>query len=81
MTKKVKFMFILTIVIMISIVTESILSKGTNINNPNSDKTATILNEVDKYDTEYIYDVSIPSTADPITIVEGVNGLKYTYDG
>lgn len=81
MTKKVKIMFILTIVIMVSIVTESILSKGININNPNSDKTATILNEVDKYDTEYIYDARIPSTADPLTIVEGVNGLKYTYDG
>jgi len=81
MTKKVKFIFFLTIVIMISIVTESILSKGVNIDNPNSDKTATILNEVEKYDIEYIYDPSIPSTADPLTIVEGINGLKYTYDG
>ena len=81
MTKKVKFMFAFTIIFVISIITSTILSKGININNPNSDKTATILNEVDKYDTEYIYDASIPSTADPLTIIEGVNGLKYTYDG
>ena len=43
--------------------------------------TATIINEVEAYDVEYVYNNSIPSTADPLTLVEGVNGLDYTYDG
>ena len=31
--------------------------------------------------TEYVYNPTMPSTADPLTLVEGVNGLEYTYDG
>ena len=81
MSKKFKVSLALTLIAMISIITVSIMNNGTNINNPNSDKTATIINEVKAYETEFVYNASIPSTADPLTLVEGVNGLDYTYDG
>lgn len=81
MSKKFKVSLALTLIAMISIITVSIMNNGTNIDNPNSDKTATIINEVKAYETEFVYNASIPSTADPLTLVEGVNGLDYTYDG
>lgn len=81
MSKKFKVLLALTLIAMISIITVSIMNNGTNIDNPNSDKTATIINEVKAYETEFVYNASIPSTADPLTLVEGVNGLDYTYDG
>lgn len=81
MSKKFKVSIALTLIAMISIITVSIMNNGTNINNPNSDKTATIINEVKAYETEFVYNASIPSTADPLTLVEGINGLDYTYDG
>ena len=81
MSKKFKVSIALTLIAMISIITVSIMNNGTNINNPNSNKTATIINEVKAYETEFVYNASIPSTADPLTLVEGVNGLDYTYDG
>ena len=65
----------------IFIIGTTIANNGVSIHNPVADMTATIINEVEAYDTEYIYNDSIPSTADPLTIVEGVNGLDYTYDG
>ena len=81
MSKKFKVSIALTLIAMISIITVSIMNNGTNINNPNSDKTATIINEVKAYETEFVYNANIPSTADPLTLVEGINGLDYTYDG
>ena len=81
MTKKFKVSLILTLIAIISIITISIVNSGIDIENPNSDKTATIINEVKAYETEFVYNASIPSTADPLTLVEGVNGLDYTYDG
>ena len=81
MSKKFKVSLVLTLIAMISIITVSIMNNGIKIDNPNSDKTATIINEVKAYETEFVYNASIPSTADPLTLVEGVNGLDYTYDG
>ena len=43
--------------------------------------TATIINEVKPYGTDYVYNDQIPKTADPIIIEEGINGLDLTYDG
>lgn len=65
----------------ISIIGTTIVNNGISLHNPVADMTATIINEVEAYDVEYVYNNSIPSTADPLTIVEGVNGLDYTYDG
>lgn len=65
----------------ISIIGTTIANNGIDLHNPVADMTATIINEVEAYDVEYVYNNSIPSTADPLTIVEGVNGLDYTYDG
>ena len=65
----------------ISIIGTTIANNGISLHNPVADMTATIINEVEAYDVEYVYNNSIPSTADPFTIVEGVNGLDYTYDG
>ena len=65
----------------ISIIGTTISNNGISLHNPVADMTATIINEVEAYDVEYVYNNSIPSTADPLTIVEGVNGLDYTYDG
>lgn len=81
MSTKVKFSLVLSILLMITTITVTIFNTGTTIYNPTKDKTATIINEVVAYNTQYIYSQSMPTTADPITIVEGVNGLDYTYDG
>lgn len=81
MNFKVKFSLFTTIVLSITILTLTILNKGITLYNPTGSKTATMTNEITPYGTEYIYNESIPSTADPIVLVEGVNGLEYTYDG
>ena len=65
----------------ISIIGTTIANNGISLHNPVADMTATIINEVEAYAVEYVYNNSIPSTADPLTLVEGVNGLDYTYDG
>lgn len=81
MSKKFGISLVLSICIMIAIVTVTILNSGITIYNPAPNMTATILNEVKAYETEYVYNANIPSTADPLTLVEGINGLDYTYDG
>ena len=81
MSKKVGISLCITIVFIITIITTTILNSGITIYNPAPNMTATIINEVKAYETEYVYNDSMPSTADPLTLVEGVNGLDYTYDG
>lgn len=81
MSKLFKASLVLSICMMITIITLTILNSGVTIHNPVPNMTATILNEVKAYETEYVYNASIPSTADPLTLVEGVNGLDFTYDG
>lgn len=81
MTTKVKFSLILSIVGMITIITVTMLNTGTTLYNPTKDKTATIINEIVAYNTDYVYNENKPSNADPVVLVEGVNGLDYTYDG
>jgi 3D (Asp-Asp-Asp) domain-containing protein len=65
----------------IAIIGTTIANSGTTIHNPTPDMTATIINEVKAYETEFVYSDIMPSTADPLVLVEGVNGLDYTYDG
>lgn len=81
MSKKLGISLTLSICIMIAIVTVTILNDGITIHNPAPNMTATIINEVKAYETEYVYNSNMPSTADPLTLVEGINGLDYTYDG
>lgn len=81
MTAKVKFSFVLSILIMVIIITVTIFNTGITIYNPIGDMTATIINEVEPYGTDYVYVENMPSTAEPVVILEGVNGLDYTYDG
>ncbi len=81
MSRKVNLSIVLSAIIMVAIITITIINNGITINNPTPNMTATIMNEVKAYETEYVYNANIPSTADPLTLVEGVNGLDYTYDG
>lgn len=81
MTTKVKFSLFLSIVLIITIITFNILNTGSVLYNPTSNKTATITNEVEAYGTDYVYAENMSSTAEPVTLVEGINGLEYTYDG
>lgn len=81
MSKKVGVSLVLAIIIMVTMITVTILNSGITIHNPAPNMTATIINEVKAYETEYVYSANMPSTADPLTLVEGVNGLDYTYDG
>ncbi|MBR6690983.1 MAG: hypothetical protein IKL65_06590 [Bacilli bacterium] len=81
MTTKVKISLVLSIVVMVSIITLTIMNTGTTIYNPIGEMTATIINEVEAYGTDYVYVENMPSTAEPIVISEGINGLDYTYDG
>lgn len=81
MKNKVKFSMILSVILIIFIISITILNTGTTIYNRTSEMTATIVNEIDPYGTDYVYIDNIPSTADPVVLTEGVNGLDYTYDG
>ena len=81
MESKVKFSMILSGIMIVFIISITILNKGTTLYNHMDSMTATIVNEVDPYDTEYVYIDNIPSTAEPIVLEEGINGLDYTYDG
>lgn len=81
MSIKVRISLLLSIIMIISILVITVLNKGITLYNHTSDKTATIINEVEPYDTTYIYNPNRPSTSDPIVISEGISGLDYTYDG
>lgn len=81
MSKKVGISLGLFAIASVSIISTTIANSGITIKNPTPNMTATIINEVQAYETEYVYNAAMPSTADPLTLVEGVNGLEYTYDG
>lgn len=78
---KVKFSLVLSVLMIVTIISFTILNTGTTLHNKTSNMTATITNEVDPYDTEYVYIENMPSTATPVVLEEGTNGLDYTYDG
>ena len=81
MTKKVKFSLILSSLVIVAIISITIFNKGITIYSPIENMTATAINEVEAYGTDYIYVENMPSTAEPIVVSEGINGLDYTYDG
>ena len=56
-------------------------NKGVTLYNKTGDMTSIIMNEVEPYSTEYVYNSSMSSSAEQIILQEGVNGLDYTYDG
>ena len=78
---KVRFSFGLSITMVIMIIVITILNTGTTIYNNIGDMNAAITNEIDPYGTDYVYVENMPSTAEPIVLEEGINGLDYTYDG
>ena len=55
MTNKLKFPLILSVFMIVSIITFTILNTGTTLYNNMSDMTATMINEVDPYGTDYVY--------------------------
>lgn len=81
MTTKIKISLVLSIISIVSIITISILNTGITLKNPIGDMTATIMNEVEAYGTDYVYVENMPSTAQPVVLEEGINGLDYTYNG
>lgn len=81
MINKVKLSLFSSIVISITIITITIMNNGITLYNPTKDKTATITNEITPYSIDYVYSDSMPSSAEPIVLEEGINGLDYTYDG
>ena len=81
MTTKIKISLVLCVISIVSIITISIANTGITLHNPISDMTATIMNEVQAYGTDYVYIENMPSTAAPVVLEEGINGLDYTYNG
>lgn len=81
MTTKIKFSLVLSMIIIVSTIVVTIKNIGVTLYNPTGNKTATIINEVEPYETDYVYVDNMPSDAEPVTLSEGVNGLDYTYDG
>ncbi len=81
MSLKVKLSMILSIILIVCIVGENALKSGNKIYNSICDMNAVITSEVVSYGTDYVYDENIPSTAEPVVLEEGVNGLSLTYDG
>lgn len=51
-----------------------------DIDNLNYTKTATVLNEVVNYKTEYVYNDKKPSDSEPVVLKQGEYGLLYRYD-
>ena len=78
---KVRFSLFLSSFISIMIIIVTIINSGTTIYNNIGDMNATITNEIDPYGTDYVYIENMPSTAEPVVLEEGINGLDYTYDG
>lgn len=81
MSIKLKISMVLSGVIMVSTIIVTMLTTGVTIDNPTGDMTATMINEIEPYETTYVYNKKKPSTAEPVILKEGVNGLDYTYDG
>ena len=78
---KIKFATFFTIAAIGIILTNTALNVSTTVKNNAIDKTAIIANEIDPYEIEYKYVAKRPSTAPKKVVSEGVNGLRYTYDG
>ena len=57
------------------------LGKRFEIYNPVDNMNAVVTNRVIAYETEYIYNESKPSSAEPVVIKEGINGLSLSFDG
>lgn len=53
---------------------------ATNIENTSYTKTATVVNEVIPYKTEYVYNPNKASTAAKEVLVKGEDGISYTYE-
>lgn len=81
MKKDFKISIILTFLASVIIITITIFNSGTTIYNKMPEMTSAVINELEPYTTEYIYDQSIPSTSDKVVMRKGVPGLSYTYDG
>ena len=78
---KVELAIYISIISIVAILAHAALNMDVVIQNNAINKTAIISNEIDPYDTEYVYVKNRPSTAEKKVIKEGVNGLRYTYDG
>ena len=78
---KIKFAVYISIIFIAVILTHTALNRGTIVSNNAIDKTAIIVNEIDPYGTQYVNVPNRPSTAEKKVLKEGVNGLKYTFDG
>ena len=78
---KVKLAIYISIISIVAILAHAALNMDVVIQNNAINKTAIISNEIDPYETEYVYVKNRPSTAEKKVIKEGVNGLRYTYDG
>ena len=53
---------------------------ATNMENTSYTKTATVVNEVIPYKTEYVYNPNKASTAKREVLVKGEDGISYTYE-
>ena len=76
-----KIIFCISVFSIIYILTVCIKSNHHIVNNNIENMTATITNEIIPYETVYTYNASKPTTAEPVVIEEGTNGLSLTYDG
>ena len=78
---RMKLARFLTIIAIGFILINTALNLSITIRNNAINKTAIISNELEPYETEYVYVTNRPSTSENRVISEGVNGLRYTYDG
>ena len=54
--------------------------KEIDVENTSYTKTVSVVNEVIPYPIEYVYNSSKSKNAEQVTLVEGEDGLSYTYD-
>lgn len=76
--KKIFYICFLTSVLImgLTISFDLLTRKVVKYSNPNSTKIITVVSDIEKFDTEYVYDPNMPSSADPVIIIQGANGIK-----
>ena len=69
--------FITSVIILGSTIAFDLLTrKVVKYSNPNPTKVITVVSDIEKFDTEYVYDSNMPSSADPVIMIHGSNGIK-----
>lgn len=78
---KIRVCLCVCLFLIVITICSTINNLGITIKNPTQNMTSTVVSEIVPYTTTYVYDSQKPNDSDSEIVTEGVNGLRYTYDG